>query len=70
MDEKKVFQKAIRKINHARKKEGRPQIQYAVDFGESVHVSQEWSKAISPIIRLLQDRRNQYLSTYLKSHSQ
>ena len=41
MNEEKEFQKVIRKINHARKKEGKPPIQYAIDFGETVHISND-----------------------------
>ena len=69
MNEKKEFQKMIRKINHAREKEGKTKIQYAVDFGETIHVSDEWAQLINPIIRSILDRRNRCLETYQKTHS-
>lgn len=58
MNEEKEFQKVIRKINHARKKEGRPPIQYAIDFGTKAVVSSKWSDVMVPIIQLLRSRHN------------
>lgn len=44
MNEEREFQKMIRKINHVREKEGKTKIQYAVDFGETVHISNDCSE--------------------------
>lgn len=69
MNEEREFQKMIRKINHVREKEGKTKIQYAVDFGETMHVSDEWTQLGDPLIRLIQDHRNRCLETYQKTHS-
>ncbi len=42
MNEEREFRRTIKKINHARRKAGKAPIQYAVDFGETVHISNDY----------------------------